>query len=71
MEIEVAELLFYDDRLSDVERASVEDYLRSKWGVTAMALDAPDPTFDRSPLVMPGINSIARRCDLWRDSRLT
>lgn len=30
---EVAEAVFYDRRLTDVERIQVEDYLRTKWGL--------------------------------------
>ena len=33
MDIEVAELLLYDHRLTDPERVSVEGYLRTKWGL--------------------------------------
>jgi hypothetical protein len=54
LDIEVAELLLYDHRLSDAERISVEEYLRAKWGLsTALFEFDPDPTLDRSPLVMP------------------
>lgn len=33
-ECEVAEVLIYDRRLPDVDRANVENYLRTKWGLT-------------------------------------
>jgi hypothetical protein len=34
MDIEVAELVLYDRKLFDAERIRVEDYLRTKWGLT-------------------------------------
>jgi hypothetical protein len=34
MDCDVAELLIYDHKLPDADRISVEDYLRSKWGVS-------------------------------------
>ena len=33
MDLDVAELLIYDRRLTDPERVQVEDYLRAKWGL--------------------------------------
>jgi hypothetical protein len=49
-----AELLMYDRKLSDAERISVEGYLRTKWGLSAMLFEVdPGPAADRSPLTMP------------------
>ena len=33
MDLDVAEMVIYDRKLSDAERVQVEDYLRNKWGL--------------------------------------